>query len=449
MLRKTLHLLKNQKGIVLVLSLLVLLTLSVLSAGLMFTAVTETKMSANGLWDIQALFIAEAGIEETIHRLNLQFPTQVTVNGKTFNAAIKDTGSLDSDWATRVFLCVYPPPEGSGNIEHTATIQPEDSWLRYSHPTNTDLALTVQHKLNGDGTIAMHDNHPIYLITVSGRQGFVRREVLAEVYPAERWQPSSALLCEDDIVIGGNPEITGDVGHVHTNSNIEIHGDAHIAGDVTASGTITITGNPTIDGTKEEGGPKRWIPDVKASDYRPTAEYFLCRDGVIRDAEGDPVSDDLGWNFAGGNWRVQDEQPTSAVYYVEGNAVVSSSPGEPDSPWETTIIAEGSISFTGSPFMHAPYGGILLVAEGDANQDGLIDDEPVIKISGEPAQETENYDGAILSAGDIQFIGDPGTEGCLIAEGGIDAGGEAEITYCGTNFELAYVTYDLYSWRER
>ncbi len=439
----------NEKGVVLVLSLLVLLTLSVLSAGLMFSAVTETKISANGLWDIQALFIAEAGIEEAIQRLSLPYPTQVTVNGKTFNASIKDTGSLDSDWATRVFLCVHPPPAGSGNVEHTATVQPSGSWLKYSHPTHADLALTIQHKLNEDGTIAMRDDYPINLITVSGRQGLVRRELLAEVYAIPNWPVSNAVLCDGPAVISGMPIIDGSNAHVHTNSNLEITGDPHILGDVTASGSITISGNPTIDGNIEQGVPEQWIPDVKAAHYRYMADYILKSDGSICDAEGNPVSDDLGWNFAGGNWRVQDPQPVSAVYYVQANVVVTAEPGTPESPWETTIISEGSISFSGNPSMRARYGSILLVAEGDLDQDGAIDAEPVIEISGNPAQETENYDGAILSAGDIKTKGDPAIQGCVVAEGGIEIGGEANITFSGTVSEFPYIKYELCAWRER
>ncbi len=221
--------LHEERGVALILSLLIVLTLSVLSAGLVVSALTETKLSSVQLWDTEALFIAEAGIEEALYRVNLQYPTEVTINGKTFNAAIKDTGSWDTDWMTRIFLCSYPPPTGEGNCEHTATIQNMDSWLSYCHPTNENLALAVEHKLNGDGSIATLDSAPINVVTVHGRKGIARREVVADLYP-ERWHPNNALLCEEDMVISGNPEIDGTVSHVHTNSNMEIPGSPIFGG---------------------------------------------------------------------------------------------------------------------------------------------------------------------------------------------------------------------------
>lgn len=452
MLAKRLPWLREEGGFTLVLSLLVLLSLSVLSTALVVTSFTESRVSSVQLCHTQALFLAEAGVEEAIHRLNLRFPTQVTVNGVTFNAAIRDTGSLQPDWATRVFLCVYPPPGGSGNIEHTATVQPQGDWLNYSHPTNPDLALTIQHKLNGDGTVAISGDEPIHLISVSGRRGRAEREVLAEVHP-DRWNPINAVLCEGYLKLSGSPTIAGAHGSVHTNGDMKIGGNADISGNATASGTITIAGNPSIGGEVIEGVPEQWIPDVKASDFRYMAEYILAADGRIHDTQGDTVSEDLGWSFSGSQWQMNENQPASGVYYIEGNASISGSPGTATTPWEATIIAEGSISFSGNSFMDSRSGGILLVAEGDANQDGFVDSDPVIELSGTADQQAANFDGAILSGGGIKVGGTPAVQGCLVAEGGLDIPldltGDPAITYNGTRYMLPYVRYQTYTWREK
>lgn len=440
--------LRGEKGIALVVSFLILFLLSALAMALVITAAVETRVSSIQLWDTQALFVAEAGIEEAIQRLNLQFPTQVTVNGQTFNAAVKDTGALDPGWATRIFLCAYPPPEGSGAVEHTATVQDVQNWLTYSHPTAEDLALTITHKLNRDGTIRLLDGEPINMITVSGRKALAKRELLAEVSP-ERWQSNNAVLSDGPLTINGNPTIQGTSGSVHTNEDLRIAGNPSISGDATASGSITITGNPTIGGEVREEVPEQWIPDVKATDFRYMAEYILGREGSIQDSAGRPVSEDLGWQFSGGKWKVSGNWASPGAYYVEGNALISGNPGEPDSPWQATVVAEGWIQFTGNPYMSARSGGILLVAEGDADQDGLIDKEPVLKVSGNPAAQAENYCGALLSAGDSKISGNPSVEGCIVAEGSCSISGNPTITYNGNRFRFPWVRYQVAAWRER
>lgn len=439
--------LHEERGVALILSLLIVLTLSVLSAGLVVSSLTETKVSSVQLWDTEALFIAEAGIEEALYRVNLQYPTEVTVNGESFNAAIKDTGSWDTDWMTRVFLCSYPPPAGEGNCEHTATIQDMDSWLNYCHPTNENLALTVEHKLNGDGSIATLDSAPINVVTVQGRKGIARREVVADLYP-ERWHPNNALLCEEDMVVSGNPEIDGTVSHVHTNSNLEIPGSPHICGDATACGMIEISGNPDIEGDTASGVPRVWIPEVRAEDYYFMREYRLGRDGISYDREDNEIEDPKGWKYTGGQWRVGGNEAADGVFYVETNVSISGNPGEATDLWEATIITEGAIAFSGSPSMEARYGGILIVAEGDLDGDGVSDSEPVIELSGTPSQ-VANYQGAILSAGDLKVKGNPGVEGCLVAEGGIPIGGNPNITYNGARYKFPYMRYQMCAWRER
>jgi len=441
--------LQEERGVALVLSLLIVLGISVLSAGLLVTTLTESRVSSFQSWDTQALFIAEAGLEEALYRVNLQYPTEVTVNGETFNAAVKDTGSLESDWVTRIFLCSYPAPGGGGSSEHTPTIQSMDSWLTYSHPTDEDLALSVRHKLNGDGTIAMLDGAPINLVTIYGRKGLAKREVLAELYP-ERWFPNNALLCEKDMDIGGDPTIQGTVPHVHTNSNLDIGGSPYIGGNATASGSINISGNPTIMGDTASGVSRAWIPRVKASDFFYMHEYLMMNGGDAQDSAGDPVNPkDLGWNWTGNKWKVTGDA-VDGVYYLQGsNVEVSGNPGAPDDPWEATIISEGYIRFTGNPTMTSHYEGILLVAEGDANGDGGIDGQPVVAVSGTPSGEVLNYCGAILSHGDLQISGNTRADGCLVAEGGIPIGGTPTITYNGTRYAWPFVRYDLHAWREK
>ena len=321
-------------------------------------------------------------------------------------------------------------------------------WLTYCHPTDEDLALAVRHKLNGDGSIAMLDGAPVNLATIYGRKGLAKREVLAELYP-ERWHPNNALLCEEDMVIGGNPLIDGTVAHVHTNSDLEISGGPHICGDATASGSIEISGSPTIDGDTASGVTKVWIPDVRAQEYYYMCEYILHDGGEAEDSAGNEIDpDDYGWKWSGGQWKVAGNKATDGAYYIEADVEIAGSPGTAEAPWEATLITEGCIKFTGSPVMEARYGGILIVAEGDEDGNGQVESEPVVELGGTPAQQAK-YQGAVLSAGDLKVKGNPAIEGCLVAKGGIPIGGNPTIKYNGARYKFPYVRYKPLAWREK
>ncbi len=191
-----------------------------------------------------------------------------------------------------------------------------------------------------------------------------------------------------------------------------------------------------------------WIPNVRAEDYYFMHEYRLETNGKIYDPDSVEVTDDLGWKYSGMQWKVSGNWAADGVFYIKTNASISGNPGEATDLWEATLITKGTITFTGTPFMEARYGGILIVAEGDMDGDGVSDSEPVIELSGTPSQAA-NYQGAILSAGDLKVKGNPGIEGCLVAEGGIPIGGNPTITYNGARYKFPYMRYQMCAWRER
>ena len=56
---------------------------------------------------------------------------------------------------------------------------------------------------------------------------------------------SAAVAFDTDLVISGNPEITGLCGSVHTNGDLLLSGNPIIAGDLSATGTVVGGGVPT------------------------------------------------------------------------------------------------------------------------------------------------------------------------------------------------------------
>jgi hypothetical protein len=74
------------------------------------------------------------------------------------------------------------------------------------------------------------------------------------------FQPYPALVAQQDIAIGGNSEIQGAYGGVHSNNNLDVGASAHIEQTATASGTFTQTGSSEIDGFHAGGQPSLYIP---------------------------------------------------------------------------------------------------------------------------------------------------------------------------------------------
>ena len=91
--------LQNEKGNILVVTLIILFAVSVIGATMAMVSSMDLKIAGNQRTTTQSLFVAEAGLNEAIHRLSLSNPTDVT---------FPDVGlSKPMIWLTRV---VFPEP---------------------------------------------------------------------------------------------------------------------------------------------------------------------------------------------------------------------------------------------------------------------------------------------------------------------------------------------------
>ncbi|HEY2954580.1 MAG TPA: PilX N-terminal domain-containing pilus assembly protein [Candidatus Eisenbacteria bacterium] len=169
---------RDERGAALAIALIVVLILSLLALALFQSLNVETKVSGYGLRESKALNFAEAGIAEAIERIRSrevpdnQNPRMVT---QIFNASAGNVPVLGADSTA------------------LATAQPAGSWLAYSTATKGSDALTVTYKTDAARTqiykydetrspaVQTASGMPIYVVTVSGRDGDVRRKVVAEV----------------------------------------------------------------------------------------------------------------------------------------------------------------------------------------------------------------------------------------------------------------------------
>lgn len=170
----------GERGIALVIALLVLLVISVLSVVLMVSVNVDTKITSHGLRVTEALNNAEAGIGEAQARIasgDIDLNNNAHAVAQIFNVASGSVPVLGTDSAG------------------FATAQPAGAWLAYSTAIRDPRALTVQYKTNNARTAIYKYNSskptavglyssgsPIYVVTSTGTAGTDLRTVRAEIY---------------------------------------------------------------------------------------------------------------------------------------------------------------------------------------------------------------------------------------------------------------------------
>jgi Tfp pilus assembly protein PilX len=221
----------NERGFGLVVAILTVMVLFTLGTALVFVTRTDVNISKNQSLHVEAIYAAEAGLEEALHRLALPNPTMVSVNGGTMNAAIQDTVlPYDPNWRARIFLCSpgTEPPAPLGEY-HTSTVQDNSSWLEYSSAADLTTALTIEHKwddLDRDGVreageIVLYDEalyppenftsgYPVEVVSVTARSATSERTIRAEAirYPMNA-NVLAALMCDNAVDVRGNVTVCG------------------------------------------------------------------------------------------------------------------------------------------------------------------------------------------------------------------------------------------------
>ncbi len=221
----------SERGAGLVLAILTIVALFAIGTTLAFLSRTEVNISKHQTQYAQALYVAEAGVEEALYRMELSNPTSITVNGGTFNAAIYDDSlPYDPGWRVKIFLCAPDEvPTAPSGETYTPTIQAAGSWLEYSSPDDASQAITIEHKwrdLDDDGVrepgeIVLYDGSryppenftsgsPVEVITVTGHAGTAQRRIVVEAtrFPLNV-NARAGLLCDRGVDVRGNVTVCG------------------------------------------------------------------------------------------------------------------------------------------------------------------------------------------------------------------------------------------------
>jgi len=168
----------NERGMALVIALVVLVVLSIMSLAFIMSITSGKRNASYDAQAARALNVADAGIAEAMERIR---------RGEVPN-------TMDPKDVAQIFLIDEGsvPTLGADSLA-LGTHQPVGEWLTYSSATPGPEVLTVAYKTDAARTVVYRydstknpavqtvSGQPIYVITATGRYGNSRRKVVAEV----------------------------------------------------------------------------------------------------------------------------------------------------------------------------------------------------------------------------------------------------------------------------
>ena len=377
----------GEAGNVLVVTLLVLFAISVIGFTMAMVSSMDLRISGNQRTTTQSLFVAEAGLNEAIHRLSLPNPTTVAVAGWTGNVAIGDSEPYNPNWEARIYLTgPGSAPAGNANLFTTGTIQdPGRPYLEYSEASGTDRVLTIEHKwrdLDGDGARDANEimrwdpmqippenfnsGFPIEVVTVTGQSADGERVIQAEVTKRTIIvRTLGALYCDKAIRLTGNCDFCGynhdlntPVGTVPNGCNAWHLASGHLPGVVTTGDAVQTQGSANVAGNPQPinmdpTNPFYSLPEVLGLSVNEVNDLLANADHT---ALANPMN---GITYINGDANVNSNFVGRGLLYVTGDLK-----GAGSFTYTGLIYVEGDLKLTGTPWI---LGSVIVRGTSDWN----------------------------------------------------------------------------------
>lgn len=364
----------RENGNVLIVTMLILFAIAIIGSTVATVSTMDLKISGNQRVSMRSIFVAEAGLNEAIHRLSLPDPTDVTIGGWTGNAAIADSKPYDPNWTVRIYLTSpAAAPPGSGSIVTTGTMQDlSGNPLEYSAPDGTDRVLTIQHKWvdrNSDGLrdqneIVLYDalsvppenfvtGSPVEVITVTGRSSDGEKVIQAEIAKKIVLVRTLAALYVDKAV-----KITGNSAFCGYNHPIDIPPFTvpnacfgwHLPGGnlpgVTSTGdAVQVMGSADVRGypIPVDNSPTNPFYSLSEVLGLPSVEI----DKILSNADNTSIKNPLdGVTYIKGDANINSNLVGKGLLYVTGDLHAAGS-----YTYVGLIFVEGDVHFTGTPWI--------------------------------------------------------------------------------------------------
>jgi hypothetical protein len=346
---------RGERGIALVMALMILLAISLLSVALMMTLQVERKMTGEGMRYSKSLNVAEAGLGEAMSRIR---------NGDVPN-------NLNPRMCTQIFNVPAGSVPNYANADSVAipTGQPAGKYLNYTSATKGPDALTVTYKTDINHTVIYRYNpllsppvnyssgFPIYVIKSTGRVGNTIRRVQAEVIQKPmNMSIKGALAVDNGVDFSGNAQVCG---YNHRADTPDQTGGVNPGGPCTgyetgigdlygswSTSTITYGGSSTQGGfpiknaenqTGFYAGPWEamglsqaefysWVGSpLVAMPNNPTGIIYLDNNSIAQDATGawSVGGDGEGLLYVDGDLSMNSNFIYHGIIYVEGDLKIN------------------------------------------------------------------------------------------------------------------------------
>jgi hypothetical protein len=402
----------GERGQALIVAILALLVLTLLGLALTSMSMVSMTVSINDREAGEAFYAADSGVAHAVAILESQAWTD-------FDPALQ-RGDGRGCTGDELAPLPSPPPE----LAPAAELIPAGGRAfppagRYEVRVCDDDSLerSIQRPPGLPDSDPDHDANARVLIRSTGMGG---NGASATVEALLMRVELAGLLVDGNLRLNGNTSVMGAGGSVHANGSLELLGTPCAQQYFSATGGVSGAGSALGGGGCSAAGadvrPNQEevaVPMLAPASLRQRAAYILGADGQIRDPAGAPVAL-AGWSWDSGakRWSGGPDIPGGA-YYVEGNVEISGNPGNvapASAPLPLTLIAEGSVDFTGAPrivpaLMSFP--AYAVVAGAD------------VRLAGNPGA---SYTGLFYARDQIDFTGNPTLVGQVIAKDAGDQG---------------------------
>ncbi|MCK9274446.1 MAG: pilus assembly PilX N-terminal domain-containing protein [Syntrophales bacterium] len=396
---------KNEKGMVLVVVIMLLATLTILGTAAFMQTATDLKISGKYKTNEEAFFAAETGIEEARARLR-----------KNASSPLIDGHPAAAQWVAYIGTDTKAHNKGwdSGNPMHLklASLQTALNYVVIvRHQTDSWGNILYWGDQDGDGICERNisKGKNIYIVTSFGSSGLSTAVIEAEMTRLPPIESPAALYVEAVTAIQGTST------HVIGTDGCGISDKPGIV-TTGAVGSIGFSGNPTVSGSPNDIEYNATDINIQAivDSFKDMADFTYEVAGATHTGSAVPGPGD-GWGTPAAGATQQDPSSCACntiVHYDTHN---------------TDIKLSGGV--TGC--------GILLV-EGDLDMHGDF-----------------FWYGIVIATGSVRFTGggNKNLTGSLLAGGSVDAdiiGGNSNIIYCSdaVNDQTENRPLRILSWKE-
>ena len=406
------HPIRSERGVALIVVLLLLAVMAGLTTGLTLNGQTEIAMAHNEQYYAGARAAAEAGM----NRATEQILGNITDN-------LMDTKAV--------------PNIGNGpfaltdEYSYTFELLDDDDPALYNGVALTGPGAGTQLDAmseNGDPDVDTNMRMVIRATATGPRATTVTIARILESVAIPDLPTTTtinpAILVNGDLSIAGNTKVIGTQGNVHANEDVTGSGGSYeVSGNLTASGDLI--GDIHATGLTAGGMPPIPVPEIKVADYTGLATHKLtvvAGVGVIQVKSpltglwvacyGKGATEcPTGWTYSAGTntWSASGAMPTSGVnkstYWVEGNVALSGT-GKTTGFTQMSVLAEGNLTVQGNgKFKPGNDSGIQFVTNGDFDLSGTVD-----------ADDTLDMDGQILVREQMRIAGNSEFQGRVMVE---------------------------------